>query len=88
MHRVTYSRTVKLTVSIDVNDDVARLLAVSAAEIDRFLDNRQDVIFDAAQKAAGAVIEELLRGYAEEFTPGLSDAPPSPPPNDFLADSD
>ena len=74
MHRVTYSRTVKLTVSIDLNDDVARAMAIRPAEIDRFLDNRQDVIFDAAQAAAGEKIKELLQAYAEEFV--LRSGPP------------
>lgn len=70
MHRVTYTRTVKLTVSIDINDHVARALALSAIEIDRFLENRQDVIFDAAREAAGEKIKELLQAYAEEFVVG------------------
>jgi hypothetical protein len=70
MHRLTYSRTVKLTVSIDINDDIARVLKIRPGEIDRFLDNRHDVIFDAAKAAAGQKIAELLQAYAEEFTVG------------------
>ena len=69
MHRLTYTRTVQLTVSIDINDFVAEILRVKSTEIDRFLDNRKDAIFNAASDAAGDKIKELLQGYAEEFTP-------------------
>ena len=70
MHRVTFEKTLKLTVSIDINDDVAEMLKIRPGEIDRFLANRYDVIFDAANDAAGKKIAELLQAYAEEFAVG------------------
>ena len=70
MPRVTFDKTVRITVSIDINDDVAHRLKMHPGAIDRFLENRFDDIVKVASDAAGVKIRELLQAYAEEFTVG------------------
>jgi hypothetical protein len=82
MHRVTFRMKVELTASIDINDDVARMLKMRPGEIDQFLANRHEVIFAAAKEAAGRKIEELMRDYTEEFTAGGDPHPLPPLPQD------
>jgi hypothetical protein len=86
MHRLTYTRTIKLSVRMDINDEAAARFQIAPEAIDRYLDNRQEEIIQVASAAAGAKIIELLQAYAEEFvaadgTP-LPPAPPLPPPPD------
>lgn len=73
-HRLTFNQTVKLTVSIDLNDEVAEKLSLQTDDINRFLEDHRGRIFDAAQKAAGREIVELLQAYAEEFVVPASKA--------------
>lgn len=74
MHRLTFDQTVKLTVSIDINDEVAEILSLEKDGINRFLEAKRGQIFEAAQQAAGLKIVELLQAYAEEFVVPVSKA--------------
>jgi len=67
MHRLTFDQTVKITVSIDLNDEVAEKLKLHTDDINQFLADRRGKIVEAANKAAGREIVDLLQAYAEEM---------------------
>src|SRR5689334_16338404 len=74
MHRLTFKQTVDMSVSIDLNDEVAEMLKLKTDEINIFIQNRRELIIEAANKAAGRKIVELLQAYAEEFVVPVSKA--------------
>jgi hypothetical protein len=74
MHRLTFDQTVKLSVSIDLNDEVAEKLKLKTDDITRFLEDRRGKIIEAANQAAGRKIVGLLQAYAEEFVVPVSKA--------------
>src|SRR5437763_3749961 len=74
MHRLTFKQTVDMSVSIDLNDQVAEKLKLNTDDINIFIQNRRELITEAANKAAGRKIVELLQAYAEEFIVPVSKA--------------
>ena|SRR5258708_7605822 len=74
MHRLTFKQTAEFNVSIDLNDDVAEKLKLDTEAVNRYLERNRDQIVEAAQKAGGRKIVELLQAYAEEFVVPASSA--------------
>ena len=74
MHRLTFKQAVNISVSIDLNDEVAEKLKLNTDDINQFIQDRREKIVEAAHKAAGRKIVELLQAYAEEFVVPISDA--------------
>jgi hypothetical protein len=58
---------VKLSVSIDLNDEVVAKLSMHTDDINRYIESHRGQIVEAAQAASGKKIVQLLQAYAEEF---------------------
>lgn len=74
MHHLTFKQTAEFNVSIDLNDEVAEKLKLDTEAVNRYLERNRDQIVEAAQKAGGRKIVELLQAYAEEFVVPASSA--------------
>ena len=73
-YRLNFKQNVTISVGIDLNEETIQKLKLDKDDINRFIQDRQEKIVEAASRAAGKKIVELLQAYAEEFCVPISDA--------------